>query len=243
MRVVFKRTRTYNVKLEFIFLKNEVLPDRMYLLRETICRRKDDSPMPATPRERLKTPLRKLRVILGDYGAPMSQEEFAAQTGLSVDTVQAIENGRRNLTDNVLRIISTRWLAMWNPQDQEWHFLQTKKLYSKELAAKVLPTRPEAEEQLIRKKLHERLDDILDAARPEALPGQAMLLSQRLRDHAEETELDVDLNPTEPMWYLHGPREPITAESRTWLLAKYSRRKKEYPNRTRTEAEAKIAAQ
>jgi transcriptional regulator with XRE-family HTH domain len=178
--------------------------------------------MPATPIDRLKNPLRKLRVILGEYGAPMSQEDFAKETGLSVNTLRSVENERLPLSETVLTPISARWLAMWNKRDQEWHFLQTKKLYSKELAAKVLPTRPTADRRLIVEKLLDRLRDILASVTDEALPGQAMLLNQLLTRHVEETELRVNLEPTEPIWFLRAhPKEP-----RMWLIAKYRERKK-----------------
>jgi hypothetical protein len=177
--------------------------------------------MPATPIDRLKNPLRKLRVILGEYGAPMSQEDFAAQTGLSVNTLRSVENQRLELSENILKPIAARWLAMWNPQDEEWHFLRTKKLYSKELAAKVLPTRPAAERRLIVEKLIDRLRDILAAVGDETLPGQAMLLNWLLSKHVKETDLPVNLGSTEPEWFLRAhPRA-----DQMWLIAKYPDKK------------------
>jgi transcriptional regulator with XRE-family HTH domain len=185
--------------------------------------------MPATPIDRLKNPLRKLRVILGEFGAPMSQEDFAKQTGLSVNTLRSVENQRLPLSENILRPIEARWLAMWDQRDKEWHFLQTRKLYSKELAAKVLPMRPQAEQTLIIEKLVERFRDILAAIEDKALPGQAMFLNRFLARHAEEFDLDVDLNPTEPFWFLRAhPTEP-----KMWLVAKYPERKRKI-KRTQT---------
>jgi transcriptional regulator with XRE-family HTH domain len=188
--------------------------------------------MPSTPPQRLKTSLRKLRVILGDYGAPMSQEKFASETGLSVNTLRAIENERLPLSENVLKPIAARWLAMWNPRDEEWHFLETKKLYDKELAKKVLPTRPPADDGLMIEKLIDRLRSILAAIGSEVLPGQIMLLNRLLRKFVEENSLNVDLNPTEPQWLLR--RHPT--EPRMWLVAEYPARArknslpKPYPN-------------
>ena len=185
--------------------------------------------MPSTPVERLKNPLRKLRVILGEFGAPMSQESFATQTGLSVNTLRSIENQRLSLSDNILTTIAARWLAMWNPRDKEWHFLGTKKPYTKELAEKVLPTREPAEQRLMVERLIDRLRTILAAASSESLPGQIMLLNRLLAKHVEETNLDVDLKPTEPIWFLRAhPTEP-----RMWLVAKYPSEKSApipYPN-------------
>jgi transcriptional regulator with XRE-family HTH domain len=185
--------------------------------------------MPSTPVERLKNPLRKLRVILGEFGAPMSQENFAAQTGLSVNTLRSIENQRLALSDNILTAIAARWLAMWNPRDKEWHFLGTKKLYTKELAEKVLPTREPAEQRLMVERLIDRLRTILAATSSESLPGQIMLLNRLLAKHVEETNLDVDLNATEPIWFLRAH----ATEPRMWLVAKYPGEKSvpiPYPN-------------
>jgi hypothetical protein len=190
--------------------------------------------MPATPIDRLKNPLRKLRVILGEYGAPMSQEDFAAQTGLSVNTLRSVENQRLALSENILKQVAARWLAMWNPRDAEWHFLQTKKLYSKELKAKVLPARSQADRRLIEEKLVDRLRDILAAVPDEVLPGQAMLLNSRLAEHVKETDLKVDLELTEPMWYLKAhPAKP-----KMWLIPKYRERKR----RTQTVPKRKKAS-
>jgi hypothetical protein len=184
--------------------------------------------MPTTPLERLKNPLRKLRVILGEFGSPMSQEVFAAQTGLSanaglsVNTLRSIENQRLPLSENILTIIKARWLAGWNTRDQEWHFLDTKKLYSKELAAKVKSPSP-ADQRLMKQKLHERLDEILKATPPEALAGRIMLLSRDLVKHAKETGLAVDLRSTEPEWFLR----PDLAADEMRLIAKYPSGKSE----------------
>jgi transcriptional regulator with XRE-family HTH domain len=173
--------------------------------------------MPSTPVERLKTPLRKLRVLLGEFGAPMSQEDFAAQTGLSVATVRSIENERRGLSEKILMAIATRWLAMWNPRDKEWHFLGTKKLYTKDLAQKVKPTREPAEQKLMVERLIDRLRAILEATGHEALPGQIMMLNRLLAKHVEETNLVVDLESTEPLWFLRA--HPTADEMK--LVAKY----------------------
>ena len=179
--------------------------------------------MPATPRERLRNPLRQLRCILGDFGAPMSQEEFSAQTNLSIHTVRAVENQRLPLSRNVLSPIAKRWLVRWDPQNGGWLFLETNKLYSRELGVRVRPLRGSMpDKKLIRKSLHDRLDNILDAAGEKALPGEAMLLNQLLRDHVEETALPVDLNSTELAWSLHhGPET-----SPTWPIASYPERQK-----------------
>jgi hypothetical protein len=78
------------------------------------------------------------------------------------------------------------------------------------------------ENKLIRKSLHDRLDNILDAAGEKALPGEAMLLHQLLRDHVEETALRVDLDSTELAWSLHhGPET-----SPTWPTTSYPERQK-----------------
>jgi hypothetical protein len=37
--------------------------------------------MPGTPSDRLDTPLRKIRMILGDAEGPLHQQEFAALVG------------------------------------------------------------------------------------------------------------------------------------------------------------------
>lgn len=178
--------------------------------------------MPTTPIKRLKNPLRQLRVILGQYGAPMSQEEFATQTGLSVNTLRSVENERLPLSDDILAVVKARWLAGWDPRGKEWRFLETKKLFTKELSEKVLPARPQAERRLIEEKLVDRLRDILMATGDEALPGQAMLLNRLLAKHIQKTNLDVDLGPTEPVWFLR----PHPSRSLMWLIAKYPERKK-----------------
>jgi hypothetical protein len=93
----------------------------------------------------------------------------------------------------------------------------------------VSPLRPK-DEAKIKEKLRERFNDILDAVGVEALPGQAMLLNQLLAEHVCETELNVDLDPTEPTWETDGS----LAKQRIWLAARYpERKKKPYPNRTR----------
>jgi transcriptional regulator with XRE-family HTH domain len=178
--------------------------------------------MPATPIDRLKNPLRKLRVILGEFGAPMSQEEFAKKTGLSVNTLRSVENQRLPLSETVLKPIAARWQAMWNPRDNEWHFLQTKVLFTREIAAKILPKRPQADQEWIKGKLIERFRDIVEGIADEALPGQAMLLSETLAKYAKEAVPHVDLEPTEPVWFLRKhPTKPLM-----WLVAKYPERRK-----------------
>jgi Predicted transcriptional regulators len=84
--------------------------------------------MPATPKHKLRTPLRRLRVLLGDRdaGVPMTQAEFAAKVGLSPQTVQALEYGTRALTESIQTLIAAKTHATWNPDDEQWRYLDTK---------------------------------------------------------------------------------------------------------------------
>jgi DNA-binding transcriptional regulator YiaG len=51
-----------------------------------------------TPSNRLDTPLRKIRMILGDAKGPLHQQEFAALVGTPVATLRATERGSRSMT-------------------------------------------------------------------------------------------------------------------------------------------------
>jgi hypothetical protein len=212
------QTCRHHVKIQNdVSLKKDPQTD-CYLLRETIFGCKDRSLMPATPKHKLRTPLRRLRVLLGDRDAavPMTQQEFAAEVGLSPQTVQALEYGTRTLTENIQTLITAKTHAKWDPDDEQWRYLNTKTPFSKEIAEMVAPLRPK-DEAAIREKLRERFNDILDAIDAGALPGQAMLLNRVLAEHVCENELNVDLDPTEPTWETDGS----LAKQRIWLVAKY----------------------
>jgi hypothetical protein len=161
--------------------------------------------MPTTPVERLQTPLRKLRVILGEFGQPLSQEEFAKHSGLSLATVRGIENQRRSLSESCLAAIKGRLFAVWNPRDEEWHLLnEYGPLYTK-LNAEKADTFPPKDPYLQDLMIHcllERLLSVCKAIPHEQLVGHVMFLSKLLGDHAKEFELPVDLEGTEPVWHL-----------------------------------------
>jgi hypothetical protein len=71
------------------------------------------------PQKYKSSPLFKLRRILGER-SPMPQNEFAAKIDVSLDTIQAIETGRRGLTQGVLKKIVTALWAVWDPKGSRW---------------------------------------------------------------------------------------------------------------------------
>jgi transcriptional regulator with XRE-family HTH domain len=166
--------------------------------------------VPSTPIERLATPLRKLRVTLGEFGAPLSQEELASRTKLSLATVRAIENERRELSLGVLGLIQSKLWADWDPTVQEWRPLWDKtRFYTKEdgqAAAKFWPKDFSIRKLMIR-NLQERIRAICESAAPQDLPGEVMRLNALLGDFARKSGRNVDLAPTEPVWKL-GEKEP-----------------------------------
>jgi hypothetical protein len=172
--------------------------------------------MPATPRERLKNPLRQLRVILGEFGSPVSQEDFAVKTGVSVNTLRSTENGRLPLSQEMLRRVKARYFAHWNPHKNEWHFLGTQEPFTKELSEKLEPTGDPNDDELMKSKLRQRLDDILEATPSQALRGQIMRLSEDLENRAKYSDLYLDLSSTEPLWALRP-----TTGGKVRLIARY----------------------
>jgi hypothetical protein len=162
--------------------------------------------MPTTPVHRLQNPLRKLRVALGEFGQPLAQEEFAKRVGLSLATVVGIENSRRPLSEGCLMLIRASLWATWNETDKEWYPLWRKdRPYSKEDAqavAELYPQDPYIQNLMVH-CLMERLLAICEAIRPEHLVGRVMLLSQILKEHAKD--IDLDLTGTEPHWFLATP--------------------------------------
>jgi hypothetical protein len=163
--------------------------------------------MPATPPERLRNPLRKLRVALGDFGQPLSQDEFARLTGLSIATVRGIENERRGLTDNVLLAIKARLWAKWMEEQAEWvPIYEPTRPYTRDdyLAVKELPPRDPYVMDYMIHVLVARFLAICHAATPEQLPGQIMVLNRLLWDHVREYlgSTKVDLDGTDPLWVL-----------------------------------------
>jgi transcriptional regulator with XRE-family HTH domain len=193
--------------------------------------------MPATPRARLRNPIRTLRVILGEFGSPMSQEDFASKTGVSVNTLRSTENGRLPLSDEMLRRIKAHWYAHWNPHREGWYFAYIGDLpFTKELYDKVVePISEPNEDELMKNKLRQRFDDVLEATPSEALRGQIMRLSEDLANRAEYSGLDVDLSSTEPLWYLRR-----AANGKVRLIAKYrSGKTGPIPDRTRNASRKK----
>jgi transcriptional regulator with XRE-family HTH domain len=191
--------------------------------------------VPTTPVERLKTPLRQLRVILGDFGAPLSQEEFAQASGLSLTTVRSIENERRPLSPDCLRTIKKKLFVEWDQTNGQWCPIWDKtRLYTKEDAQASVAFPPiDPVRKLMIRKLQERLRSICEASQPQDFVGRVMHLNALLADHARESGLNVDLEPTEPIWIL----SPEAKETPGGVIRKMLR--PEYKEQTRMQRHSK----
>jgi hypothetical protein len=161
--------------------------------------------MPATKEQRLYNPLRKLRVVLGELGAPLHQEAFAARIGIPVATVRSVESGRRPMTqDNCLGQILLSLQATWNPRDQEWHVLGSRHLYKKEhanLARKLYHDDAYVEDL----SLHYLLERVLCVFSAASVPEKRVALHLKLNNVLEEAVADFGLpatclEGTEPTW-------------------------------------------
>jgi DNA-binding XRE family transcriptional regulator len=175
--------------------------------------------MATTPLTRLENPLRKLRVILGEFAQPMSQDQFARLIGVSYATVQAIENGRRKLNDECLLAIEKRLWAQWHPANETWYpIFDPKRPYSKADAelARSLTTSDQSRDPVNIDYLQKRIADIYRAI-PATYRGLGPLLHlhRRLEQAARELGVGTDvLKATEPVWKAAKAIEPILKATR-----------------------------
>jgi len=82
-------------------------------------------------------PLRILRQQAGDDSGAITQVELSQATDISLDTVRAIENRRRDLTRSLLQRIKHTIGAQWGPEEGTWHLLDAPELpYTAEIYRK-----------------------------------------------------------------------------------------------------------
>ena len=156
--------------------------------------------MPATRPNRLDNPLRKLRLILGDGETPITQEEFAARSGVSLSSLRAAEGGRRPL-DSTLDQIALNLHAQWNPTLLAWFVLNTTIPFEKRYAARGLFDHQDPfYHDYTFHRLVERLFDIFGAASSEQRLALIVHLNKYLKRVASDFGIDVDLELTEPEW-------------------------------------------
>jgi hypothetical protein len=163
--------------------------------------------MPTTPIDRLENPLRQLRVALGDFGLPLSQDAFARRIGVPYATVQSIENGRRELNEGCLLRIKTNLFAVWNRADKAWYPLWSggnKTPYSKEdafTAARLHRMHDPELEKLDLYMLAHRLKVIYEALPDAGRLAGVMNLHRILAEYARAEGIDPTLlESTEPCW-------------------------------------------
>jgi transcriptional regulator with XRE-family HTH domain len=158
--------------------------------------------MPATRPNRLKNPLRKLRLLLGDGQKPLGQEEFAARAGLSVATVRSIEAGSRPLSDGALKQIAVVLKAQWLSEPvAQWRVIGTTLDYEAKYADSAYfdPGDAYSDDYSVH-KLVERVLDIFGAANRGQRTALLIHLNQYLKETAQSFGINKDLNATEPQW-------------------------------------------
>jgi hypothetical protein len=160
--------------------------------------------VPATRKNRLNNPLRKLRLILGDGKTPLGQIEFADRTGLSVATVRAIEGGRRPFSEQCQKQILAMLSATWNPRKQQWCLLWSTEPYKREYAdfSRFLDPADRYLEDLSVHMLIERLLLLFSHCRGGQQRFALLIyLSGHLKETAKEFGLKIRFNSTEPVWH------------------------------------------
>jgi hypothetical protein len=185
--------------------------------------------MPATRKNRLKNPLRQLRLILGDGETPLDQEHFANRIGVSVATLRSMESGRRPVSDHVWIQIFILLSARWDHRKQGWHVLDSDVPYEKKYAVFADSLDPEDAyvDDYSLHRLIERLLTIFKACPSrEYRRGLLMYLFQHLQETAEEFGLRADLKPTEPVWtQTRNPKpwgKPLGKEAVFWAVYPHS---------------------
>jgi hypothetical protein len=157
--------------------------------------------MPATRPNNLGNPLRKLRLLLGDGGKPLGQEQFAARAGLSVATVRGIEVGSRPLK-GVLDQIAVALKAQWWPSPvAQWKVVGTTTPYEARYAD---PTYFDAGDPFVDDScvhmIVERVLDIFGAADREQRAALLIYLPRLLKELTQNFKIKLDLGTTEPEW-------------------------------------------
>jgi transcriptional regulator with XRE-family HTH domain len=161
--------------------------------------------VPATRRNRLNNPLRKLRLILSEDGkTPLDQVQFANRIGLSVATVRAIEAGRRPLSEQCAMQIFVILGASWSNKNQQWNVLGNSKVpYEKkhaDLTEALDPEDPYIDDYYVH-RLIERVLTLFKGCRSrQQRRGLLLYLSQHLKETAEGFGIIENLRPTEPAW-------------------------------------------
>jgi hypothetical protein len=159
--------------------------------------------VPATRKNRLNNPLRKLRLILGDGETPAGQVEFANHIGMSVATVRAIEAGRRPFSLACQLQIRVHLCARWHPQKKQWCVLDSDTPYQKEHAdfAEMLdPHEPYVDDYNIHRLIERILTMFKGCPTRAHHRGLLMSLFRHLKETAKDFHLRADLKPTEPEW-------------------------------------------
>jgi hypothetical protein len=160
--------------------------------------------VPATRKNRLNNPLRKLRLILGDGKTPLGQIEFASRTGLSVATLRAIEGGRRPFSAQCQKQILAMLSATWNPRKGQWCLLWSTEPYKREYAdfSRYLDPDDRYLDDLNVHMLIERLLSLFSHCHGGQQRFALLIyLSAHLKETAKEFGLKINFNPTEPLWH------------------------------------------
>jgi hypothetical protein len=185
--------------------------------------------VPATRKNRLKNPLRLLRLIVGDGKTPAGQVEFANQTAMSVSTLRAIEAGRRPFSPECQAQIFLHLCARWDPKKQQWFLLDTDTPYQKEhvsYAERFDPHEPYVDDYNIHRLIERLLTMFKGCPTRVHRRGLLMYLFRELKEAANGFSLRADLKPTEPLWTeTRNPKvwgKPLAKEVVFWPVYPHS---------------------
>jgi hypothetical protein len=151
--------------------------------------------------ENARNPLRQLRTLLSKNGeiAPITQNRLSEICDIPIDTIRAIEAGRRTLSLSVLRKTEAATTAKWNSKLARWTVYDsdeplTFSWYS--LHRRFMGRRPPNHQRRIH-FIHTKIDGLFDK-----IPGNSWnLLLFRMNDFLEECKHDFNLKDLDDVFY------------------------------------------